>query len=111
MQKIDILDFHIHSKFSIPSSKSMDIKEIVQFARKKGITVLGTGDILLNEWRRNIERNFEFNSGFYHFEGMRFILTGEVNIVFEQFNALKRFHVVVAFRDFKSVDEFKKAFN
>jgi len=32
----------------------MDIKEIVQFARKKGITVLGTGDILLNEWRRNI---------------------------------------------------------
>jgi len=110
MQEIDFVDFHIHSKFSIPSSKEMDIENLVSASKKKGITILGTGDILLDSWRSLIEKKLEFNKGFYNYNDFRFILTSEVNIFFEFQNSIKKFHAVLTFPTFREVDEFKKAF-
>ncbi len=111
MQKVDFVDLHIHSKFSIPSSKSMGLENIAKFAKKRGVTIIGTGDILFPEWRKEVEKNMEFENGFYYFNDLRFVLTAEVNIIFEMFSSIKKFHMVLAFHDFKKVDEFKKAFN
>ena len=45
-------DLHIHSCFSMASSPRMVPEEIAKGCRVKGITVIGTGDILHPEWRR-----------------------------------------------------------
>ena len=37
-------DLHIHSKFSRATDKDADLGHMVVWARKKGVTVLGTGD-------------------------------------------------------------------
>jgi len=45
-------DLHIHSCFSMASSPRMVPEEIIKGCRVKGISVIGTGDILHPEWRR-----------------------------------------------------------
>ena len=45
-------DLHIHSCFSMASSPRMVPHEIIKGCRVKGITVIGTGDILHPEWRK-----------------------------------------------------------
>jgi len=45
-------DLHIHSCFSMASSPRMKPKEIITGCRVKGISIIGTGDILHPEWRR-----------------------------------------------------------
>jgi uncharacterized protein (TIGR00375 family) len=110
MQGIDIVDFHLHSKFSIPSSKDMTIQRMVEVAKLKGITILGSGDILLKSWSDMLESTLEFEKGFYYFDGFPIILTGEINLTFERYDRLKMFHIVLAFPDFDAVYEFKKYF-
>ena len=39
-----IADFHLHSKYSRATAKTLDLENIHIAAQKKGITVLGTGD-------------------------------------------------------------------
>jgi uncharacterized protein (TIGR00375 family) len=44
-------DFHIHSRFSIASSRSMVPRSILAGCRRKGIAVVGSGDALHGAWR------------------------------------------------------------
>jgi uncharacterized protein (TIGR00375 family) len=44
-------DLHIHSRFSIASSRSMAPSSILAGCRKKGIAAVGSGDALHREWR------------------------------------------------------------
>lgn len=37
-------DFHVHSCFSMASSKDMLIKNMAPMAKVKGLNILGTGD-------------------------------------------------------------------
>jgi hypothetical protein len=39
-----IADFHIHSKYSRATSKDMEVEPLAGWARKKGISLVGTGD-------------------------------------------------------------------
>ncbi len=39
-----IADFHLHSKYSRATSKEMEVEALARWAKKKGITLLGTGD-------------------------------------------------------------------
>jgi uncharacterized protein (TIGR00375 family) len=87
----------------------MDIPHMVENAKLKGVTILGTGDIFLPEWRKLLEGLLEYDNGFYYYEDFPFILTGEVNLVFEKDN-LKRFHIVLAFPTFKDVENFEQTF-
>jgi len=45
-------DLHIHSRFSIASSRSMVPSSILDGCRRKGIGAVGSGDALHGEWRR-----------------------------------------------------------
>lgn len=109
MQEIDIVDYHLHSKYSIPSSPLMDLSGMVEYAKIKGVTILGTGDVFLPEWEKTLKDSLSFENGFYYFNDFPFILTGEVNLTFERI-VPKKFHVVLAFPTFKDVENFKNAF-
>jgi PHP family Zn ribbon phosphoesterase len=39
-----IADFHIHSRYSRACSKDLTLPNLSEWAKKKGISLLGTGD-------------------------------------------------------------------
>jgi ATP-dependent DNA helicase UvrD/PcrA len=45
-----IADLHIHSRFSRACSKDCDIEHLSWWARRKGLSVLGTGDFTHPAW-------------------------------------------------------------
>ncbi|MTE17991.1 DNA helicase UvrD [Streptomyces sp. TRM43335] len=45
-------DLHVHSRYSRACSRDSDLTHLARWARRKGITVLGTGDFTHPEWSR-----------------------------------------------------------
>ena len=48
-------DLHIHSKYSRATSKDCDLEHLSLWGRKKGITVIGTGDFTHPAWINEIK--------------------------------------------------------
>lgn len=72
-------DFHVHSCFSMASSKDMLIKNMAPKAKLKGLELLGTGDAFHPKWLDIIEESSEETSeGIYSTDNMDFVLTTEV---------------------------------
>ncbi|MBR0271457.1 MAG: TIGR00375 family protein [Methanobrevibacter sp.] len=72
-------DFHIHSCFSMASSKDMLIKNIAPKSRLKGLGLLGTGDGLHPKWLDIIEQSTApSGDGIYSADGMDFVITTEI---------------------------------
>ncbi len=47
-------DLHLHSKYSRATSRNADLEHMAIWARKKGVTVLGTGDFTHPAWFQEI---------------------------------------------------------
>ena len=72
-------DFHVHSCFSMASSKDMLIKNMAPKSKLKGLHLLGTGDALHPTWLDIIEESTTYSGdGIYSSQGMDFVLTTEV---------------------------------
>lgn len=72
-------DFHLHSCYSMASSKDMLIKNMAPKAKLKGLGLLGTGDAFHPGWLNIVEETTTYaGDGIYNFEGMDFVLTTEV---------------------------------
>jgi uncharacterized protein (TIGR00375 family) len=92
-------DLHIHSPHSIAVSKSLNLDTMLETCKKKGLNLLGTGDILQPEWFKYMKSNLEKqNDGSFSYKGIFFILQTEIE-------DLESIHHVVLFPDFKSVKE------
>lgn len=72
-------DFHVHSCFSMASSKDMLIKNMALKSRLKGLGLLGTGDAFHPKWLDIIEESTTcLGDGIYSSNDMNFVLTCEV---------------------------------
>ncbi|MFX1380619.1 MAG: endonuclease Q family protein [Promethearchaeota archaeon] len=92
-------DLHIHSPHSIAVSKSLNLDTMLETCKKKGLNILGTGDILQPEWLKYMEHNLEKQSdGSYSYKDIFFILQTELEDI-------ESIHHLVLFPDFKSVKE------
>ena len=86
-------DFHIHSCFSMASSKDMVIKNMAPKSKLKGLQLLGTGDAFHPKWLDIIDESTTYSGdGIYTAEGMDFVLTTEVE-------ARHRIHHVIIIPD------------
>lgn len=54
-------DMHIHSKYSKATSKNLDLENIYIWAKKKGISVIGTGDFTHPLWIQEIKDKLSYN--------------------------------------------------
>ncbi len=94
-------DLHIHGPHSIAVSQSMNLDAMVSTCKKKGLDILGTGDILQPEWQKYMENNLEKKNDTFNYKSTYFILQTEIE-------DLESIHHVVFFPDFNSVKEAQK---
>ena len=101
-----IADFHIHSKYSRATSRNMDVKNLSEWAKLKGITLIGTGDFTHHLWLEELKHTLEdCGNGLYNYNGVYFILTAEVSSIYSKKGKTYRVHNVIIAPSFKSVDK------
>lgn len=72
-------DLHVHSCFSMASSKDMIIDNIAPQAKLKGLQLMGTGDALHPGWLDIIESSTQYiGDGVYSTNDCDFVLTTEI---------------------------------
>ncbi|RLG46168.1 MAG: DNA helicase UvrD [Thermoproteota archaeon] len=99
-------DFHIHSRYSRATSREMSIPNLAYWAEKKGLNLLGTGDFTHPIWLRELKallKPSEFE-GFYIYNRTFFVLTAEVNTVFERGGKVHKIHHLILAPNFEAVD-------
>lgn len=101
-----ISDLHIHSRYSRATSKEMIIPKIAEYAKLKGIGMVGTGDFTHPEWLKELKRNLkDTGNGIYEYNGVKFILNVEVNNIYTKRGKLRRLHILIFAPDFDTVDK------
>jgi len=50
-------DLHVHSKYSRATSRDADLQHMAIWARRKGVTLLGTGDFTHPQWFAELQRD------------------------------------------------------
>ncbi|MDD4899264.1 MAG: endonuclease Q family protein [Candidatus Omnitrophica bacterium] len=101
-----IADFHIHSKYSRATSRDMDVKHLAEWAKLKGITLMGTGDFTHHLWLEELKHHLEdLGNGLYKYQDIYFILTSEISSIYSKKGRTYRVHNMVIAPSFKTVDK------
>jgi len=105
-----IADFHIHSKYSRATSRDMDVEHIAEWARLKGITLMGTGDFTHHLWLQELKNNLEdLGNGLFKYKDIYFILSAEISSIYSKGGRGYRIHNVVLAPSFKAVEKINEA--
>jgi len=101
-----IADLHIHSKYSRATSKDMDVEHIAEWAKLKGIDLLGTGDFTHPLWLEELKDKLtQTTDGLYEYKGVKFLLTAEVSNMYSKNGRGRRIHTVLLAPDFETVEK------
>jgi len=103
-----ILDLHIHSKYSRACSRDLELPKIAEACAKRGIDMVSTGDFTHPKWFEHIKESLvEDSEGVYKLmntspqpspykgEGVRFILGTELSCIKKHKDKTRRIHVCV----------------
>lgn len=105
-----VADFHIHSKYSRATSRDMDVKHLADWAKLKGITLMGTGDFTHHLWLEELKNNLtDTGNGLFKHKDVNFILTAEVSSIYSKKNKTYRIHNLIFAPSFKTVDKINDA--
>ncbi len=103
-------DLHLHTKYSRGTSKNMDLENMSKAARKKGIHLLACGDFTHPLWVQILKSSLEpKGKGVYFYQGIYFILSGEVCNIFYRNGEAKKIHNIIFVPDFTSVEKINLA--
>lgn len=101
-----IADFHIHSKYSRATSRDMDVKHLAEWAKLKGITLMGTGDWTHHLWLEELKANLEdLGNGLFKYKDVYFILTTEISSIYSKKGKTYRIHNLIFSPSFKTTDK------
>jgi uncharacterized protein (TIGR00375 family) len=104
-----IADFHLHSKYSRATSKEMEVEALARWAKKKGISLLGTGDFTHPTYFAELRSKLEpLGNGLFQLkkgdQGIRYILTTEVSNIYSQGGKVRRIHNLIFAPSFEVVE-------
>jgi uncharacterized protein (TIGR00375 family) len=101
-----VSDFHIHSHYSRATSGQMNIEELSKFGSRKGLHLIGTGDFSHPLWNKELREKLGRGSdGIYSYNGMNFILTNEISLMYSQAGKGRKVHILFMAPDFEVVDQ------
>ncbi|MBW1887232.1 MAG: UvrD-helicase domain-containing protein, partial [Deltaproteobacteria bacterium] len=121
-----IADLHIHSHFSRATSPNLDPEHIALWAKKKGITVVGTGDLTHPGWVSELgEKLIKDENGLYRLKPelekviedqvpescrgpVRFLLSGEISCIYKKDGKTRKLHHLILMPDIGSVEMLNK---
>ncbi|MER6990316.1 UvrD-helicase domain-containing protein [Saccharopolyspora hirsuta] len=119
-------DLHIHSKYSRACSKDCDIEHLTWWARRKGITLVGTGDVTHPAWFAHLREVLEpAEPGLFRLreeldremtrsqpancEGpVRFMLSVEISTIYKYGERTRKVHHLCYLPDFAAAEEFNR---
>jgi uncharacterized protein (TIGR00375 family) len=105
------VDLHIHSKYSRATSKNLDLESLEKWARVKGLDILGTGDFTHPVWLKELKENLTEKDGIlYSKTGFKFLLTGEISLIYTQGRG-RSVHLVLLAPSFEIVDKINAYFD
>lgn len=89
-----IADLQIHSKYSRATSRNISPDTLSKGAISKGLNMLGTGDCTHPKWLKELKEKLSpiNDSGIYKYGNIFWIVTGEVNTVYEQDGKIRKVH-------------------
>ncbi|MBU3904676.1 MAG: endonuclease Q family protein [Nanoarchaeota archaeon] len=103
-----IADLHMHSKYSRATSKNMTIENIDKYAKIKGLNLIGTSDFTHPIWFKTLKQNLnEYDSGIYQYKNknIRFMLTGEISLMYKQDEKGRRVHFLIFAPNFEIAEQ------
>ncbi len=108
-----ILDLHIHSKYSRACSKQLELPNIARACEMKGIDIVVTGDMTHPAWYEHIVTSLEeTQEGIYtfkhHTSKTKFILGTELSSIKKHKNKTRRIHVCVYAPNIAVLETFNK---
>ncbi len=101
-----ISDLHLHGPYAQATSKALSIPKLEQWARVKGLDLLGTGDFTHPKWVGEIRSNLkEDGTGLLRTEsGFPFMLTTELSLIYTDKGKGRRVHLLTWAPDLEAVD-------
>lgn len=91
-----VADFHVHSKYARGTSPKCDIEGLSGGAKTKGIDVMATGDFTHPAYLEEIRLALkDEENGLFNYNGIKFILSTELCVIFEKAGKTKKMHHVV----------------
>ncbi len=116
-----ISDLHVHSYFSRATSKDLNLESLYQWAKIKGINVVGTGDFTHPEWFSELKEKLQPDgSGFFTLKDppdgpaipgiqtkdidVRFCLTTEISSIYKYGDRVRKNHNLVFAPDLDTVE-------
>lgn len=120
-----IADLHVHSHYSRATSKDLNLETLYQWARAKGIHVVGTGDFTHPLWFKELQEKLEPDgNGLFRLKhppagsalpGMkvedidvRFCLSTEISSIYKYGDKVRKNHNLVYAPDFDTVARINK---
>ena len=116
-------DLHVHSKYSRATSPNCDLEHLALWARKKGITVVGTGDFTHPAWLAELkDKLIPAEPGLFRLRpdlerivaerlprachgSTRFMLSVEISTIYKKDEATRKIHHLIYAPDFATVEE------
>jgi uncharacterized protein (TIGR00375 family) len=104
-----IVDLHIHSRFSRACAKDLNLPNLARWAERKGIDLLGTGDVTHPAWRAEVKEQLEeVAPGIFAYKNdpgkARFLLTTELSCIYKHKDKVRRVHHIVCFPSLAAVE-------
>lgn len=105
-----IADLHIHSRYSMATSKDCTPEQLDLWARRKGIGILGTGDFTHPAWREELkEKLIPAEEGLYVLKAEyrledeitsdslipRFVVSGEISSIYKKNEKTRKVHSLI----------------
>ena len=113
-------DLHIHSKYSRATSKNCNLEELALWAKKKGLSVISTGDFTHPAWFNEIkEKLVPAEAGVFRLKPeiekqifpdgcpVRFVLSVEISTIYKKWDRTRKVHHVVFVPDMQTAENFR----
>ncbi|MBW2624533.1 MAG: UvrD-helicase domain-containing protein, partial [Deltaproteobacteria bacterium] len=116
-----IADLHIHSRFSRATSRKLDLPLLDYWARRKGLHLIGTGDVTHPEWLAETrEQLIESEEGLYRLKqgtggpsspegaATRFVLSAEISSIYKKNGRVRKIHSLILLPNFEVAENFSQ---
>lgn len=111
-----ISDFHFHSRYSRACSRDLNLENIQAWAKRRGVSLLGTNDFTHPAWFKELQTKLEEKEpGLYGLKNakdkIRFVFSTEISCIYQQGGKVRRVHVCLLVPSLQTAEKVIEDFN